>query len=78
MTQRTFNTSISRLLRTFEARLKKCSTDELERLARKKLRDEHNVVFVRTYTVQAHFRPARPQKAKRVVTSPTRPSYTTH
>lgn len=55
------NTAIARVLRDFANRVA-AATPEQVREMRERLREQRQVVFVRTYTVQAHFRPARPRK----------------
>lgn len=69
MTQAQLNAGIKQLLRMFEARIAKATPDQ-QREMRERLRDDRKLIFVRTYTVHAHFRPARGRgKAK---TYPTR------
>lgn len=77
MTQQKFNTTIAKLLHDFEKRVKRCTKPELERLLRADLRDTHGLVFVKEYTVKAHFRPAKP-KIKRAVAFTSRSSNLTH
>lgn len=58
MTQVQFN----RVLKRIETQLQEAATARAEREIRRKLREERQVIFVRTYTVPAHFRPAKPRK----------------
>ena len=60
MTTRQFNTSITKLLRDFEKRMRKL-TPAGQRAARAQLRNDNGVIFVKEYTVKAYFRPAPKQ-----------------
>lgn len=50
-----------RMLRAFEKELKAQAEEEV----RRRYREEQGLIYVRTYTVAAHFRPAKKRQRRR-------------
>jgi hypothetical protein len=60
MTQTQFNARAASLLKAFEKRAKRLGLEE----ARKLFREDRSLIYVKTYTVSAHFRRPNPARAK--------------
>lgn len=58
MTQAEFNARATHLIRAFEKKLKELGEAD----ARLLFREDKNLIYVRTHTVQAYFRRRRPRR----------------
>jgi hypothetical protein len=60
MTRKEFNARSRAALKAFARDVKRVGEED----ARRRWREEDNLIYVRTYTVQAHFRPRRNRRSK--------------
>ncbi len=60
MTQVEMQNRMTSLLADFKQTVRKLSLEQ----ARKKFREDHKLIYVKTYTVQAHFRKMTPRRKK--------------
>lgn len=66
MTQHDFNRELRRIQRELKS--------GIEAEVRRRWREERQLIFVKTYTVHAHFRPAKPRQPKAARRSRSRSS----